>query len=179
MTIDVITTVLSSDKRICTALEIVKKLNLKDCWIGAGFIRNCIWDYLHNSKTEVDGGDVDVVFYDRENTSLEYEQQLESMLNNLNPDFPWSVKNQARMQLKYNLNYSTTLEAISFWPETATCIAARLNDSNVIEVIAPYGYDDLLNLILRPSPRIDTAVFYNRVKEKGWLKKWSKLKVAD
>ena len=176
---DLIATILSSDKRIYSALEIVKKLGLNDCWIGAGFIRNCIWDYLHNIRTEVDGSDVDVVFYDHEDTTSEYELQLENVLNKLNPNFPWSVKNQARMQLKYHLNYSTTLEAISFWPETATCIAARLNNHNSVDLIAPYGYDDLLNLILRPSPKIDTTVFYNRIKEKGWLKKWPKLKISD
>ncbi|WRQ77412.1 nucleotidyltransferase family protein [Pseudomonas saxonica] len=25
----------------------VRSLNLPDCWIGAGFLRNAVWDYLH------------------------------------------------------------------------------------------------------------------------------------
>ncbi|MBI3259206.1 MAG: nucleotidyltransferase family protein [Ignavibacteriae bacterium] len=109
---------------------------------------------------------------------MEYELHLENVLKSLNPQYPWSVKNQARMKLKYNLIYSTSLEAISYWPETAICIAARLNNHDSIEIIAPYGYDDLLNLMLRPSPRIDIEVFENRIKEKDWMQKWSKLKVV-
>ena len=176
---DLIANILSSDKRIYTALEIVRTLELNDCWIGAGFIRNKIWDHLHNINTEMDSSDVDVIFYDHENTSLEYEHQLENTLKDLNPSYPWSVKNQARMQLKYSLDYSTSLEAISYWPETATCIAARLNNHNTIEIIAPYGCDDLLDLILIPSPKINPEVFKSRIREKYWLKKWSKLKISD
>lgn len=175
---DSIKNILSTKQKIFSALEIVRKVDLNDCWIGAGFIRNSIWDYLHDQETPITNSDVDVIFYNSKDTSLEYELYLENKLHDLNPDFPWSVKNQARMKLKYNLSYSTCIEAISFWPETATCIAARLNNENSIEIISAYGCDDLLNLILRPSPKIDPSVFINRINEKDWLKKWPKLRVV-
>jgi hypothetical protein len=174
---DVIATILESNRMVFSALEAVRKIDLNDCWIGAGFIRNTIWDHLHGIKDEINHSDVDVVFYDGNETSLEYEIELKNVLSNLDSSLPWSVKNQARMRQKYHHDYSSTLEAISFWPETATCIAARLSSNNTVELIAPYGYDDLLNLILRPSPKVDPTIFYSRVKEKEWLEKWPKLKI--
>lgn len=170
--------ILNTNTHVLTALQVVQQLDLQDCWIGAGFIRNRVWDYLHGLATPIEQSDVDVIFYDNTDTSLEYEKAIENKLNTAYPHFPWSVKNQARMKLKYNHNYSTSFKAISFWPETATCIAARLNNHNTMEIIAPYGCDDLLNLILRPSPNIDPSVFINRIQEKNWLKVWTKLKVV-
>lgn len=170
--------ILRTNTFVYSAMEIVEQLDLNDCWIGAGFIRNRVWDYLHGILTPIETSDVDVIFYDNEDTSLDYEKVIEMKLNDLYPHLPWSVKNQARMKLKYNLDYSTSFEAISFWPETATCIAARLHNQNKIDIIAPYGYDDLLNLIIRPTPKIDPSVFMSRVQEKNWLQVWPKLKVV-
>ena len=39
--------ILSEDEFIIQKLKEVKELDLPDCWIGAGFVRNKIWDYLH------------------------------------------------------------------------------------------------------------------------------------
>jgi len=76
--------------------------------------------------------------------------------------------------------YTSTVDAISNWVETATCTAVRLKD-NKIDLLFCYGIDDLINLVVRPIPRFQTAeiivVFQNRIKKKCWLKKWPHLKV--
>jgi hypothetical protein len=55
--------------------------------------------------------------------------------------------------------YSNTENAISYWPETATAIAVRLNSKNIVEILAPYGLNDLFNLIVKPTPNFDLALF--------------------
>ncbi len=42
-------------------LGVVRALHLPDCWIGAGFVRNAVWDYLHQRSRSPLDGDVDVV----------------------------------------------------------------------------------------------------------------------
>ncbi len=44
---DSIVQILRTNATVYAALKIVKQLDLNDCWIGAGFIRNRIWDYVH------------------------------------------------------------------------------------------------------------------------------------
>jgi len=56
-------------------LKSVQDLKLNDCWIGAGFIRNAVWNKLHEKKCTVIDYDIDVVFYDTENTSVDYEKE--------------------------------------------------------------------------------------------------------
>ncbi len=75
--------------------------------------------------------------------------------------------------------YADIDHAISYWPETATAVAARLGSAGAIEIRSPFGFDDLLALIVRPS-RPDTAatLFRNRVQSKGWLRTWPKLTVV-
>ncbi|MES2780109.1 MAG: nucleotidyltransferase family protein [Bacteroidota bacterium] len=169
--------IIKQNEKMMSALALVKELGLPDCWIGAGFIRNSVWDYLHYKQSDHSVDDVDVIFFDAENTSIVYENQLELALRQINPSLKWSVKNQERMRVKYNLNYVSSIEAISYWPETATCIAARLNISDQLEIISPYGIDDLMNMIVKPSPNSSPEVFYKRLTEKKWQERWPMLRV--
>ena len=43
-------------------LEVVSQLDLPDCWIAAGFIRNAVWDALHGRNPRPPLGDVDVIW---------------------------------------------------------------------------------------------------------------------
>ncbi|MGQ7945402.1 nucleotidyltransferase family protein [Flavobacterium sp. WC2509] len=168
--------ILTKDELIIEILTIVKNLELNDCWVGAGFIRNKVWDTLHEKKT-IKFNDIDVVFFDETNISEKLEKEIEQKLTEINSKIKWSVKNQARMHFRNNhLKYRNTENAISYWPETATAIAARLNLNDKIEILAPHGLNDLFNLIVRSTPNFDLIVFQKRINEKQWGKQWGNLK---
>src|SRR5271168_3247129 len=59
-----IAAILQRDPARLDALRAVATLDLPDCWIGAGFIRNAVWDYLHDRPPQPPDGDVDVVWFD-------------------------------------------------------------------------------------------------------------------
>lgn len=173
--IDIITT----DALIMETLAIVQQLNLNDCWVGAGLIRNAVWDSLHQIKT-TKRNDIDVVFFDATRLSETLGKEIEAKLTQINPKVKWSVKNQARMHIRNNhQQYNNTENAISFWPETATAIAARLNFDNKIEILAPHGLNDLFNLVVAPTPNFDWNIFQQRITEKQWQKQWQNLKVIQ
>jgi len=169
---------IKEDSNIVQGLRIVASMQLADGWIGAGFIRNKVWDYLHGIEGTIRSNDVDVIYFDMdEDREEEYELELKKMA----PQFNWSVKNQARMHLRNGHNpYKSTSEAVYYWVETATCVAARIDENDSIEVMAPYGLDDLFNLAVRPTPytyKNNYDVFERRWREKGWLERWNRLKV--
>jgi uncharacterized protein len=156
----------------------VESLDLPDAWIGAGFIRNSVWDVLHGRILDVTRlADVDVLFFDPDDTSKAREAEIEHQLRILAPSIPWSAKNQARMHRRNgDAPYRDTVDAVAHWAETATAITARMVDGRV-EVMEPYGIDDLLNLIVRPTPvfghKMD--VYRTRVLSKDWPARWPKL----
>ena len=163
-------------------LHAVQMQSLPDGWIGSGFVRDAVWDVLHDRPVDCSVlNDVDVVYFDRADASPARDRTIEAGLAARSPGVPWSVKNQARMHERNGVApYADMTDAISRWPETATAIAARLSNGRV-ELLAPHGVGDLLGLIVRPTPafheRRDKVV--QRVAAKNWRARWPELTLAD
>src|SRR3954447_138148 len=122
----ILATLLAVDPIRWHALGLVMSLRLPDGWIGAGFVRNAVWDYLHGREASPPRGDIDVVWFDPGQADPSIDQSLEDRLHALEPTLAWSVKNQARMHTRNSdPPYSSTADAIGHWPETATAVAAH------------------------------------------------------
>jgi hypothetical protein len=166
--------ILRTRSELIEKLTLVAGLRLPDAWIGAGLIRNAVWDAVSGAATPQPPADIDVVFFDPRDATRERDRTLEVALLTKSPGPRWSVKNQARMHERAgDPPYANTTDAVSRWPETCTAIAARLAEGRV-EILAPHGVSDLLGLIVRPTPAFEqkAAVFESRVREKAWAKRW-------
>jgi hypothetical protein len=154
-----------------------------DCWIGAGFVRNAIWADRHGWASSALSADVDVVWFDPDRTDPSADREIEARLRLADPRVPWSVKNQARMHRRNDdAPYASVTDAMRFWPETATAVAVRRNDQDDCEIAAPFGLDDLFDLVLRPTPcfaRNKRHVYEERIRTKGWLTMWPLLKSVN
>lgn len=169
--------IIKNDEWMLAILKTVSNLNLNDCWIGAGFVRNKIWDEKHQKPRTI-LNDIDVIHFNKNNIVKTYDITLQNILKKKSPNLNWSVKNQARMHVRNkHKQYLNCNDAIYFWPETATAIAVRLNSENKIEYIAPYGLDDLFNLLVIPTPNFNLSVYKARIENKNWIAKWPNLKI--
>lgn len=171
---------LAETPQLRDALKAVRKLDLPDAWIGAGLLRNAVWDRIHGFAFAAPN-DVDVAFFDPATLAPEYDARLQQRLTSLAPAYPWDVKNQARMHERHEHPvYKGTLDAISHWVETATAIAARLDENGDVELAAPHGFDDLLALTIRPVPShaTDLSAFEERLVRKRWRDRWPRLRVV-
>jgi uncharacterized protein len=170
-----------SDVRRLAILQVAMGLGLPDCWIGAGFLRNPVWDQLHGHDVSATFNDVDVVYFDRENCSADADAAEEARLSQIMPDVPWSVLNMARMHIPTgDPPYHSTLHGIGFWPETVTAIALRLDSAGVPLLAAPYGIDDLLAFRVRPTPPVRAnhpEAYRRRLVKKNWLVRWPRLQI--
>lgn len=155
-------------------MRTVEKLNLPDWWIGAGFIRNKIWDELFDKSERTPPDDVDVIFFDPADQSEECEKQLEKELSEQMPDVTWSVTNQIRMaKINGDAPYRSSEDALAAWPETATAVGVHLKNGQ-LELLAPHGIDDLVNGIVRPTPIFveKKEAYSKRQAKKNWRAKW-------
>lgn len=174
--------IIVSDSWMMEVLGVVVSLGLPDWWIGAGFVRNKIWDELHGYEKRTPLHDIDVIYFDEKNIDEEDEKRFEKALEKLRPDLPWSVKNQARMAIvRGDGPYKNAEDGLSRWVETATCVGVRLEKDGSLSFAAPLGIDDLVTLILRRNKQANVShiVFQKRIKEKKWLEIWPKLKLAN
>ncbi len=171
---------IEQDEWMMGILRDVENLNLPDWWVGAGFVRGKVWDSLHGYTERTLLPDIDIVYFDL-NSPKEDEKKYWSQIKKLHPEEKWSVTNTAFRHLRNNREqpYKNSSEALSEWVETATGIGVRLHKGK-LELTAPNGIDDLVNLVLRPTKAWENRrqEFEKRVEDKEWLKKWPKLKVA-
>jgi hypothetical protein len=174
--------ILSGDPLRWRILGLVRGLGLPDCWVAAGFVRNAVWDHLHGRRAGSLTGDVDVVWFSRALADASEDRSLEAELRSLDPTIGWSVKNQARMHRRNSdVPYSSTEDAMSHWPETATSVGVQLTEWGGLRIAAPFGLDDLFALVVRPTPGFadeKRPMFLARVHDKDWLAAWPLLRLT-
>jgi len=165
------------------ALSAVAGLGQPDMWIGAGFLRNAVWDSMQDFAISTQLNDIDVIYFDPENTEKAYERDLESRLGAIMPA-PWSVKNQARMHTQNgDAPYDSVADALCHWLETPTAVAIRLGAPG-LEILAPLGLSDLMTMTVRPTPhalasKSRHSAYLERVAAKSWPAIWPGVRVFD
>ncbi|MGP9566184.1 nucleotidyltransferase family protein [Halomonas sp. AOP5-B2-8] len=162
------------------ALFIASSLGLSDWCLAAGFVRNTVWDRVHGYSCATALSDIDLIYFDPDNTSEETDRGLEQQLKTIS-DFPWSVKNQARMHIRNSDSpYASTEDAMSYWVEVETAVGATLDDSGEVVIVAPFGVEPLFNYSITLNPKRPKPVdFRKRMAEKRWLEIWPELAVAN
>ena len=167
-------------------LQTVRRCNPPDWLVGAGIIRNLVWDHLHGYDRLTPPRDIDVVFFDPDDLSPERDAMVTAQLITLMPTVEWEATNQAAVHLWYAKHFgkevppfTSTVEAIATWPETATCTAVRLYPDDSLQIVAPFGLDDLFNLVLRRNPaRVTEVQFQQQLRDKKILQKWPRVQVV-
>ncbi len=97
-------------------------------------------------------------------------------------DVPWSVKNQARMHRRNgDAPYADTTDALRFWLETPTAVAIRIADDGGALLLAPFGIEDLLGMVSRPTPRgrEKLSQYRQRMREKNWPARWPRVRIVE
>lgn len=177
---------LIKNEKIIDILKMLKTF-APQAYLAAGVIRNTVWAHLHDQSFSLDQTEIDVIFYDANETNAELSNAIVRQLMQYYPDHIWDVTNQATVHQWYKKDNGDGIEplssinhALSLWPETATAVAIRLLENNDLDIIAPFGLDDLFKLKLRWNDAlVSRGVFANRVASKQFLKKWSKLKWVE
>jgi len=158
------------------ALVLASTLNLSDWCLAAGFVRNLIWDKLHSKEVLTPLNDIDLIYFNseliEEKEDLEHEVRLKSL-----SDFPWSVKNQARMHIRNNDQpYKSTSDAMSYWVEVETAVGAVYTKERGVTLVTPFGLNaNFNNTITLNSKRPKPKDFVKRVSEKEWSTIWPNL----
>ena len=91
----------------------------------------------------------------------------------------WEIRNNAfKYKSDERSEYATSKDVISAWPETVTAIGVKL-DNGVLKLVAPYGIVDIINFVIKPSPKYKDGIerIKERVTKKKWLEKWPKLRL--
>lgn len=167
------------------ALHAVRGLGLGAWCIGAGAIRNLVWDALHDKAEPSALSDVDVAYFEAGDLSPQRDAALHARLSQLLPALPWEVTNQAGVHLWFERCFGHAVpplhslaEAIASWPEYATAVGVWLDEAGQIQVLAPHGLEDLFSCTVQRNPiRVSVATYRQRVAQKRYAERWPRVRV--
>jgi uncharacterized protein len=171
-------------------LERWDRVGLPDSWLVAGAVAQTFWNSAHNLSATQGIRDVDITYFDGVDLSEESEARHEARLRELFADcldrfgVKLDVKNEARVHLWYARKfgypiqpYTSTAHAIATFPTTATAVGVRPAASG-LDVCAPFGLEDLVQLVVRPNKvQITEAIYAAKVNR--WRAIWPRLNVIQ
>jgi uncharacterized protein len=169
------------------ALNTVNRLELASWCIGAGVVRNLVWDSIEHGGRKSELSDVDVAYFDANNLSSERDQELQETLLAFQPDLPWEVTNQAAVHHWFGDYFGHEVpplhslhEAVASWPEYVTCVGVYLDVDDAVQVIAPFGLSDLFGMVVRHNPaRASRRNFLDRVEKKQYRERWPRVTIIE
>lgn len=165
------------------ALHRLPDLELPDWYLGGGCITQTWWNQAHQRPPWQGILDYDLVYFDPDlSREREDRARLEAEVLLADLKLALDVKNQARVHLWYQDRfdtairpYTSTRNAIDTWPTTSNAIGIRIVDGEP-EIYAPFGLDDLFNLVIRPNRILVSRNVYE-AKARRWKSEWPKLVV--
>jgi uncharacterized protein len=169
-----------ADAGLMAQLQAVRRLAPVTAWVGAGAVRNAVWNALFPACVRHPPRDVDVVYFDAQRLDGAHDAALQQQLLRWLPGVPWEVMNQARVHLWFEAEFGHAVaplrsmaEAVASWPEYATAVAVRLDEQERLHLIAPWGLDDLLQGVVRRNPtRVSVATYQHRLRSKAYAAHW-------
>jgi len=177
--------ILEKNKRVQSILERASELKIPNWYLGAGGIVQTVWNIKHDFNPENGIKDYDLVYYDADNIFYEAEDKFIQRGKEIFKDIPVlvEIRNQARVHLWYEKHFGKPIDqyesveaAISTWPTTATSIGVK-KENRQFQVYAPFGLDDLLDMIVRANKTLITEKIYQD-KVDRWIKIWPNLKIV-
>jgi hypothetical protein len=162
------------------ALRAVRDLGLPSWCIGAGAVRNLVWDALHGHSAPTQLADLDVAYFDASDLAPERDAELQRRLEAALPGVPWEVTNQAAVHHWFEAYFGYPVrplrslqEAVASWPEYATSVGLTLDRDDSIDIIAPHGLDDLFACVVRRNPtRASAETYRQRIEQKKYALRW-------
>lgn len=171
--------IVRADPLMSDLLAAARTVNLPDWAIGGGIVRSLVWDVLHDHPVRSEVPDVDLLFFDPNDLTKDHELAVEETLSALVPGVKWDATNQARVHLWRAIPPAvSTVDGLLSWSEPATAVAVRLRDDDELEILAPYGLDDLFDMVFRPTARIPIDEYLDRVQRKAITRRFPRVKVV-
>ncbi|MFT4192779.1 MAG: nucleotidyltransferase family protein [Comamonas sp.] len=168
------------------ALCAARSLQLTSWCIGAGAVRNLVWDHLHGYTSPTFLSDIDLAYFDQDEAPG-HEQQHQARIMKAAPGYVWEVTNQACVHLWFESHFGhpvaplrDLVDAVASWPEFATSVGISLHHNDRMEIIAPLGLDDLFDMRIRRNPaRVSLETFRHRNATKRYTDRWPKVRVEE
>jgi len=176
--------VVLADPAIRAVLERAPRLGVPDWWLTAGVLFQTVWNALTCRPAGTGIRDADLFYFDPD-TSWEAEDAVIRAGADLFADLsvPVEIRNEARVHLWYAGHFgapaaapfTSSCAAIDSFAAVCCAVGVTLEGGRA-RVYAPFGFDDLFGLVVRPNRRLAPRHVYE-AKAARWKQHWPELTV--
>ena len=160
---------LRASPRLMTVLETARDLALNDWLIFSGAIYQTVWNGLTGRDPDYGLKDYDLGYFDPDTGWDSEDAVIRRVRAAFTPplDDQVEVRNQARVHLWFEGRFGEpyapiggTAEALTRFVSPTFAVGARLEADGRLTLVAPFGFEDVLALRIRPNPlRPESAGF--------------------
>jgi hypothetical protein len=155
--------IVRSTPLLMAVLEGLRDDGLPQAIVVAGALYNLVWNRLTGRPDLTGINDIDVLYFDPRDLSEAAEDAVIRRLDRRFADLPVPVqiRNQARVHLWFPEKFGIPLaplgsadEMLGYFASRTHAIGVRLDAGGVLQVVAPFGLDDLFSFRLTPNPAL-------------------------
>ncbi|MED5357171.1 MAG: nucleotidyltransferase family protein [Pseudomonadota bacterium] len=163
-------------------LKFAPESRLPDWHLCAGCLTQTVWNALSGYTYDRGIDDIDLIYFDADDLSEASEAANATLIAQSFPGIGihFDVKNEARVHIWYEARfgraiqpYRSIADAVATFPTTATAIAVHPS-VECLEIVAPFGLDDLFTGVVRPNKALVTRDVYED-KIARWRRIWPDL----
>lgn len=168
-------------------LRTVRPLGLDQWRVFSGAVYQAVWNAQTGRPAGYGIKDYDLGYFDPD-TSWDAEDVVIKRVASAF-DAPFrdivEVRNQARVHLWFHDRFgepytalAATDEALERFVAPAFSVGVRLEDDDTISVAAPFGLEDMFDMVLRPNPNRELARGWDKVTASATAR-WPELRVLS
>jgi hypothetical protein len=155
--------IVRADPDLMQLLVAARGLDLPQWRLVAGCLYQTVWNVLTGRPPRSGIKDYDLIYFDASDLSWEAEDRVIKRVAAATHGFPApiEVRNQARVHLWFERRFGIcyppvgcTDEAFERYASVVHAVGVRLEQDGRLDVVAPFGLDDLFAMVVRPNPAL-------------------------
>nr|WP_314257222.1 nucleotidyltransferase family protein [uncultured Devosia sp.] len=163
--------IIRSQPVLMEVLQGLRELGLPDHLLVAGAIYNHVWNSPTGRPPLTGVNDIDVFYFDGSDIGWDAEDAIirECAARFGHLPIPVQVRNQARVHLWFEQKFgipftplNSSGEMISRYASRPYAVGARLHPSGDIDIVAPFGLDDLFSFRITPNPALNNRSLHKK-----------------
>ena len=162
--------IIRSDPALMRLLVCIRAIGLPQWRLVAGCLYQTVWNVVTGRPPETGIKDYDLIYFDEDLSWAAEDKVIRRVAEATGGCVgPVQVRNPARVHLWFETRFGTPYprlssadEAIRRYASVVHAIGVRLETDDRLDVVAPFGLDDVFAMVIRPNRALDNAASYDR-----------------
>ncbi|SEM53201.1 hypothetical protein SAMN05216431_10411 [Ligilactobacillus sp. WC1T17] len=166
---------INQDPHFSEIFNILARYHLPEVTLCAGTIRELVWNHLENKPSSIMRNNLDI-YYNDPGQSYEEYLTIQSSLNQRHSKYLWDLRNITlkKRHSDKSPDGATMNEVIANFPEKCSAIGVAREIDGSLNIIAPYGLDELFSETITSTGALNDLDFKRRIERKKWLHDFEK-----